>query len=224
MSRFSSEVIKLAQESEKKYGVPASVTLAQYALESGYGTSAIATKANNYFGMRYYGSGSNYYANSNGRWQKFNNISESFDAHGKLLAGDLYAPHTKSASNVDQYIDAIAEIYAPSSDGNNDYAKNLKRIIADNNLTQYDSMYKTGVLDTTKDILSDVAETGIVTGVKDASLNLLGNVIKALSIIGICVLAFILIMKAFNVPISKKDIAKKVIGKVTEKAEEESDD
>ena len=48
MSRFSAEVIRLAQQNEKDYGVPASVTLAQYAYESGYGTSGHAKNHNNY--------------------------------------------------------------------------------------------------------------------------------------------------------------------------------
>ena len=52
MATFSPEVIRLAQESEKKWGVPASVTLAQYALESGYGTSSVAKNANHYFGIK----------------------------------------------------------------------------------------------------------------------------------------------------------------------------
>ena len=38
MATFPPEVIRLAQESEKKWGVPASDTQTQYALESGYGT------------------------------------------------------------------------------------------------------------------------------------------------------------------------------------------
>ena len=51
MANFSPEVIRLAQETQAKYGVPASVTLAQYATESGYGKSWLARNANNYFGM-----------------------------------------------------------------------------------------------------------------------------------------------------------------------------
>ena len=50
MGNFTSEDIKLAQDVQAKYGVPASVTLAQYALESGYGKSTVG--ANNYFNIK----------------------------------------------------------------------------------------------------------------------------------------------------------------------------
>ena len=35
-----------------KYGIPASVTLAQMSLESGQGTSSLAREGNNYFGIK----------------------------------------------------------------------------------------------------------------------------------------------------------------------------
>lgn len=137
MAHFSQEVIQLAQETERKYGVPASVTLAQYALESGYGTSKLAKNNNNYFGIT--GSYNGNYTESNGRrWRKYDTMAQSFDDHGALLAKPLYADKTAGASSVGEYIDAIAETYAPSSDGNNGYAAKLKSIIAENNLTQYD--------------------------------------------------------------------------------------
>ncbi|HIW61073.1 MAG TPA: sporangiospore maturation cell wall hydrolase GsmA [Candidatus Stackebrandtia excrementipullorum] len=41
-----------AKPSQEEYGVPASVTIAQAILESGWGDSGLAKKANNYFGMK----------------------------------------------------------------------------------------------------------------------------------------------------------------------------
>lgn len=126
---FTQTDIAYAQEVQTKYGVPASVTLAQYAYESGYGTSQLAKENKNYFGMRDGSSG----------WQKFNSKKESFLAYGKLLASDLYASKTKGAENVTEYVNAIAETYAPESDGNNAYAENILKIIEEGNLTQYDT-------------------------------------------------------------------------------------
>ena len=140
MSKFSNEAIRLAQETEQKYGVPASVTLAQYALESGYGTSYLARTKNNYFGMK----------NGSKGWQSFDSMADSFEAHGKLLTEERYTSKTANAKTVNDYVNGIAETYAPSSDGNNNYAGQLMQIINENNLTQYDSgKYGSGVVSTT---------------------------------------------------------------------------
>ena len=48
----SSKVSLQAQKTSKKYGVYASLILAQSALESGWGTSTLSTQANNFFGMK----------------------------------------------------------------------------------------------------------------------------------------------------------------------------
>ena len=55
MGKFSEEDIQLAQKVQDTYGVPASVTLAQYALESGYGKSTVGK--NNYFNIKGDGQG-----------------------------------------------------------------------------------------------------------------------------------------------------------------------
>ena len=131
---FTSQDIQYAKEVQSTYGVPASVTLAQYAYESGYGTSNLAKKNNNYFGMR----------NGSKGWQKFDSKKDSFLAYGKLLSGELYTSKTKDAENVTQYVNAMAETYAPASDGNNNYAENILKIISENNLTQYDTTFSGG--------------------------------------------------------------------------------
>ena len=110
MSKFTAEDIRLAQETEKIYGVPASVTLAQYALESGYGTSNLAKNASNYFGITGKNVNTGQFYMSGGRsWAKYGSKTASFYDHGRLLSTDLYANKTAGATNVNQYIDAIAE-------------------------------------------------------------------------------------------------------------------
>lgn len=42
----------IAKEHQRRYGIPASVTLAQMALESGYGESELARKGNNFFSIK----------------------------------------------------------------------------------------------------------------------------------------------------------------------------
>ena len=47
---FYEKYAQAAIDQQIKYGIPASITLQQMALESGYGTSDLAANYNNYFG------------------------------------------------------------------------------------------------------------------------------------------------------------------------------
>lgn len=183
MAKFSQEVISLAQQSEVKYGVPASVTLAQYALESGYGTSNLAVNKNNYFGMKSGSSG----------WQSFNSMAESFDAHGKLLAKPLYAEKTAGATNVYEYISAIAETYAPSSDGNAGYVDKIMNIIESNNLTQYDGDQWQNF--TYSGSAGSVTQTGWGSNIGNTIVT---SILKFLAILGLGLLAVVFLMSAFT--------------------------
>jgi beta-N-acetylglucosaminidase len=49
---FIAGVVSAAQAAQREYGVPAAVSIAQAAVNTGYGTSALATKAKNLFGIR----------------------------------------------------------------------------------------------------------------------------------------------------------------------------
>lgn len=146
MAGFSQEVIELAQKSERDYGVPTSVTLAQYAYESGWGTSGHAKNHNNYFGMKYRnGSGNSdktkWYTSNGAKWQHYSSMAQSFDDHGRLLSSDKYYNLTKDTATIDEYVKAFAETYAPSSDGNNNYAGNVLSIIRQYNLNQYNVLH-----------------------------------------------------------------------------------
>lgn len=82
----------MAVEQMEKYGIPASITLAQGLLESGAGKSKLATEANNHFGIkadkRWNGQTMSSY--DNGNWHKFrkyDNPGMSYEDHSKFLAG-----------------------------------------------------------------------------------------------------------------------------------------
>ena len=49
---FFEKYAAAAMEEQRRYGIPASVTLAQMAVESGYGESSLAKQDNNYFGIK----------------------------------------------------------------------------------------------------------------------------------------------------------------------------
>jgi flagellum-specific peptidoglycan hydrolase FlgJ len=147
-----SKFIPIAQENEKKYGVPASITLAQLILEStsstGEGLSMLATNAKNLFGVKA-GSkwtGSTYLIPTKeevngklvtvmGKFRQYGSYEESIEDHAKLLTGDRYSVFTKSATTVEQFAQAIKNGgYATDSK----YVSKLVSVIKDNNLMQYD--------------------------------------------------------------------------------------
>lgn len=207
MAKFSQEVIQLAQESERKYGVPASVTLAQYATESSYGTSWLAQNANNYFGMIAGKSTVNKIYRTDRYWQVHDSMADSFDKHGQLLASSTYSSATAGATDAYSYIDAIAPIYAPESDGNTGIASLWKKIIQQNNLTQYDSgnYGGGGVTVPGSSGGSGVVSSGSSGGtLADIGRSVLGAVIKGMAIIVLCVVAVVLFMNAFDITIPKK--------------------
>ncbi|OFX68686.1 MAG: hypothetical protein A2X12_05685 [Bacteroidetes bacterium GWE2_29_8] len=81
----------------KKYGIPASITLAQGIIESAAGTSKLAVNANNHFGIKCHGvwTGEKYYADDDEKdecFRKYNKPEESFNDHSEFLkTRDRYA-------------------------------------------------------------------------------------------------------------------------------------
>lgn len=204
MATFSPEVIRLAQETQAKYGVPASVTLAQYATESGYGKSWLARNANNYFGMMGSYNGQKVFKTDR-YWRKYSSMEESFNDHGRLLSSGRYAQATKGVTSADAYIDAIQPIYAPESDGNHGISKLWKTIIKQNNLTQYD----TGSYSSTG---SGEAPAGPAGKIESIGYSILGGIIKAGAVILLCVVAVVLFLNAFDLEIpTPKTVAKKAV-------------
>lgn len=217
MGNFSAEDIRLAQETQAKYGVPASVTLAQYALESGYGSSSLAKRANNYFGISGKNVNTGKFVMSGGRtWAAYNSKAESFYDHGRLLSTNLYARKTKGITNGYDYIDAIAETYAPSSDGNNNYAGTIKQIISQNNLTQYDTG---GAV--SGGTSGSSGGSGGFTGTRTTAADMmaaenastLGKIVKFLALAIVGVFAAVLFFQAFDMKPVKavKSVTKKAV-------------
>lgn len=82
---------QVALEQEKRYGVPASITLAQGILESGAGTSALTRNANNHFGIKAFGgwTGRVYLAWDDeahkSRFRVYGSAADSFKDHSIFL-------------------------------------------------------------------------------------------------------------------------------------------
>ncbi|RQZ31533.1 mannosyl-glycoprotein endo-beta-N-acetylglucosamidase [Burkholderia sp. Bp9017] len=127
--------IAAAKESERKYGVPWLVTFAQWALESGFGSSGLSKRSNNPFGMQaakgqdfvwgldHRADGTPYQA----KFRRFKTLEDAFDAHAQLLAkGRPYANARKVMGNAFSFADALTGIYAEDRN----YGTKLKKIMS----------------------------------------------------------------------------------------------
>ena len=85
----------VAIETERDYGVPASITLAQGLLESSVGQSKMATEANNHFGIKaYHWKGEVYGACDSLKqvgYRKYGRPEDSFLDHAQFLKGSRYS-------------------------------------------------------------------------------------------------------------------------------------
>ena len=130
------DVVEAAVASKLKWSVPASVTMAQWAVESAWGAS-MPPGSNNPFGIkavagqpavdsmtREVESGQSVMKTQ--PFRKFDSIAEAFDLHGKLLATG--APYKKAMAlkdDPDAFADALTGVYA--TDPN--YGTTLKYVI-----------------------------------------------------------------------------------------------
>lgn len=145
-SLFPDNVVKMAQDSQKKYGVPASVTLAQWAKESGFGKH-MPKDSNNPFGIKAFGKSPSVAAKTQeqrgihmkterGNFRKFNSIEDAFDYHGKWLSTSKnYTSAMQYTDDSDKFIDEMAKKYATDSN----YATSIKNdYMKKYDLYQYD--------------------------------------------------------------------------------------
>ena len=121
---FIEQVAPGAMATQRRYGVPASVTIAQAIDESGWGQSILATQDHNLFGIK--GSGpagsdlqptqefiGGQLVDSTAPFRMYYNIGQSIEAHGKLLARSDY--FTNAMANKHQpnaFAAALTGIYA----------------------------------------------------------------------------------------------------------------
>jgi flagellum-specific peptidoglycan hydrolase FlgJ len=143
--KLSMDVLKAAQASERAWGVPAAVSLAQYAVESGWGAH-MPPGSNNPFGIKALpgqpsvtvktrevnSHGATYYIDA--PFRKFASIAEAFDEHAKLLATKgAYTAARACLPNVDGFCDALTGVYATDPA----YGRTLKSVMKSQGLYAY---------------------------------------------------------------------------------------
>ena len=80
-----------AMEQMRKYGIPASITLAQGIIESAEGKSMLSRTANNHFGVKGEFNGQFVRADDdkpNEKFKKYDNVGQSYEDHSKVLMAD----------------------------------------------------------------------------------------------------------------------------------------
>jgi flagellum-specific peptidoglycan hydrolase FlgJ len=144
---FINEVAPGAMAAQQRYGVPASVTIAQAIDESDWGQSSLATQYNNLFGIKGTGPAGTvalptqeYY---DGQWETitadfrvYYNVSQSITDHAELLADNsVYQQAMADRAMPDAFANDLTGIYAT----NPQYGTDLIAIMRLYNLYRFDA-------------------------------------------------------------------------------------
>ena len=132
----------IAIEHMERYGIPASITLAQGILESDSGNSTLARKSNNHFGIKCKSNwrGDRVYHDDDAKgecFRKYDTVEESYQDHADFLDqqpryDSLFAYSSDDYRSWARGLKAAGYATAP------DYAQRLIRIIEDNQLYLFD--------------------------------------------------------------------------------------
>jgi uncharacterized protein YraI len=142
-----------ARMTARRYGVPASVTVAQAILESGWGASGLSTVDKNYFGIKCFNNSPgtiavgchtyNTHECGGGRcwpttaaFRVYGTLGQSIDDHGHfLVANSRYKPAFKYSRQPDRFAVELKKAgYATSPT----YAQNLIKLMKQYNLYRWD--------------------------------------------------------------------------------------
>ena len=175
---FPAGIIAAAQASEAAQHIPASVSLAQWAVESGYGRS-MPTGSNNPFGIKAAGgqpfvvahtreetaSGQSYYINA--RFRKFASLAEAFVAHAALLATSPYYATARAhlpkgtpplPVQTEAFVREVAKHYATA----HNYADVIIGLMRSRNLYQFDRVAPAGPVSTSPPAKLVVSKPGLL--------------------------------------------------------------
>lgn len=148
---FFEKYAQWAMEQQQKYGIPASVTLAQAAIESSWGESNTYKFTNNMFGIHatkgWIDSGKPYVIRDDMgmvKFCKYGSDAESFEHHSRfLMENKRYAKcFTYGSDDHANWAQAICEAgyaYRPPENPNR-YANTIESIINSHHLEKYDQM------------------------------------------------------------------------------------
>jgi flagellum-specific peptidoglycan hydrolase FlgJ len=146
-SAFIASVAPGAQAAAAQYGVPASATIAQAILETGWG-KGVPPGSNNYFGIKALSgqaavtAGTTEYVNGarvgvEASFAAYPDVASGFAAHARLLSRDpRYAPAMAERANPAEF---CSQLQACGYSTSPIYSEQLLELINEFNLTQYDT-------------------------------------------------------------------------------------
>ena len=148
MSKASDYVDKYAEaamEQMRKYGIPASVTLAQGILESASGQSELSRKGNNHFGIKatktWLDGGGRYLVYTddrpNEKFCQYASVADSYEHHSLFLKGNKRYANLFELSP-DDYVGWTQGLQADGYASSQKYASSLQSIIKQHGLDRYD--------------------------------------------------------------------------------------
>lgn len=154
----------IAMQQMRKYGIPASVTLAQGILESSNGQSRLSLNENNHFGIKatpgWIAQGGKYgiYTDDkpDEKFCSYDSAGDSYEHHSKFLVENKRYAECFSLSPDDYkgWTEGLAKAgYASGGD----YARSLQKIIEANGLQKYDRM-----------VMAEMKAKGLETGTGQA--------------------------------------------------------
>lgn len=145
--QYANQYAEYAMEQMRRYGIPASVTLAQGILESSNGQSALARKENNHFGIKatpsWIAQGGAYgiYTDDkpDEKFCSYESVRDSYEHHSKFLKeNSRYAAcFALAADDCKGWSQGLEKAGYATGGG---YAATLQRIIEQNGLQRYDQM------------------------------------------------------------------------------------
>lgn len=139
---YIDQYAEYAMEQMRRYGIPASVTLAQGIIESAEGKSMLSRTANNHFGVKGEFNGQYVRADDdkpNEKFKKYENVGQSYEDHSKVLMGERYQKYTRNLSP-DDYKGWAAGIKAGGYATAKNYVSTIVGVIEGANLQKYDQM------------------------------------------------------------------------------------
>ena len=144
-SDYADRYAEAAMEQMRKYGIPASVTLAQGILESASGQSELSRKGNNHFGIKatktWLDGGGRYLVYTddkpNEKFCQYASVADSYEHHSLFLRGNRRYANLFELSP-DDYVGWTRGLQADGYATSQLYAASLQSIIKANGLDRYD--------------------------------------------------------------------------------------